>query len=165
MNLSLEGLPLLILFLLPGVFVFHTKQYLNPGADYKYEPFELGLLSLGYSTIISVAQALLFSLLLHRFYFSYFSGMIATPVNTALRNPIQSLALMLCWILLSLCLALVVGWYDPYHAVLRKLPPRDGVSDTDIWLGVLRIKREKGQSELAALANVRLKSGDRKSVG
>lgn len=145
MNLSLEALPLIILFLLPGFFVYYARQYLNPAVNVDLDNFQLALLSLGYSAVISVFTALLFAIVLS--WFGVDLGvLIKTPLPVITQYPIQVLTGVAIWILIVLIAASLIGAKDPYLWSLSNLNRRVRQSDTDTWFNLLEIKRrEKGK--------------------
>lgn len=160
-DLSLTGLPLLVLFLLPGFFVFHAKQYVRPHAEYQYDNFELGLLSLGYSIVISVSLGLVFTWALAYYpNFLELPILLTDPLALFQVHPIRVQFVLFLWITSSLILAFMVGLWDPYEWLLRKFHERASVRDGDVWFGVLAPKgKDNGNEHAKYLANVRMKNG------
>jgi len=156
MDLSLEWLPLLVVFLLPGFIAFYTGQYLNPAREIKLSSFELGLISLGYSLIISCVEGLLFVAIL---------PLLGTDIGKLIRDPIQdTLATypgqavlgMTAWVTIGLIAGLFIGLHDPvFNRSLRGKLDRLGINKADIWFSVFDTRKYENIQVL-----VHMKNGD-----
>lgn len=159
MSLSLEGLPLLILFLLPGFFAYQTRQNIRPSRKESHDTFELGLLILGYSSIISLTQALLFLIFLRFFDNSYYLGVVTKPFELVSTRPIMTTGLILAWTILSLTIAILVGIKDPYIWLLNRLTGENFLIN-DLWFELLTDRTSTNTDAAirlkSALATVRL---------
>ena len=159
MNLSFETLPLIIIFLLPGFFVFYTRQFLYPAGQQTLETFPLGLLSLGYSVIISLLEATIGVGLLEIFQVDT-STLIGNLPALAKAHPWITLITTLLWISLGAGLALLFGIRDPYLGLLRKLNQKRRHFDTDIWFNLLEIERKAQPQTTVVVATAHMKNGN-----
>ena len=159
MNLSFETLPLIIIFLLPGFFVFYTRQFLYPAGRQKLETFPLGLLSLGYSVIISLVEAIAGMSVL-RFLQVDASVFLRDLPSVAQSHPLVALTVTLVWILVGSGLALLFGIRDPYLGLLRKLNQKRRHFDTDIWFNLLEIERKAQPQTTVVVATAHMKNGN-----
>lgn len=159
MRLSFETLPLTIIFLLPGFFVFYTRQFLYPAGQQKLETFPLGLLSLGYSVIISLVEAL-GGIGVLRFFQADASVFLRDLPSVAQSYPLVTLTVTLAWVLIGAGLALVLGIWDPYLYLLRRINQKRRHFDTDIWFNLLEIERRNQSRPTAVVATAHMKNGD-----
>lgn len=157
--MSFETLPLTIIFLLPGFFVFYTRQFLYPAGQQKLETFPLGLLSLGYSVIISLVEALV-GIGVLRFFQVDTSVLLRDLPSVAQSYPLITLAVTLAWVLIGAGLALVLGIWDPYLHLLRRINQKRRHFDTDIWFNLLEIERRIQSRPTVVVATAHMKNGD-----
>jgi hypothetical protein len=159
LNLSLEALFITVIFLVPGFFVYYTRQYTRPALSSDLDNFELSLLSLGYSAILSVFQAFLFAIPLRLFNFDI-AGLVTNPATFFVNNYLLVVILGNLWILTALTLAFLVGVYDPYLYVLQVFNKKRQHTDSDIWHNLLMTQRTSLGENTSTGVTVHLKNGD-----
>jgi uncharacterized membrane protein len=158
MSLSLEALPLIIIFFLPGFFVYYARQYLNPAITADLDNFQFALLSLGYSTIISVFEALLFAMGLSWLGIDI-ASLVQSPIPIIAQYPIWTLIFLSVWIIVALIIASLIGAKDPYLWFLSKLNRQVRRSDTDSWFNLLELIRRQTGEDTTAVVTVHMKNG------
>ena len=158
MSLSLEALPLIILFLLPGFFVYYARQYLNPAIKVDLNDFQLALLSLGYSAIISTFLALISAIGLTLLGVDL-AALIDDPIPIIAKHPIFALLGITIWILTALIIASGIGAKDPYLWSISKLKGEVSWSDTDIWFNLLELTRRQRGEDTTVTVTAHMKNG------
>lgn len=159
MSISLESLIITALFLLPSFFVFYTRRYIKPATRNSPDNFELTLWSFGYGFIISIFEALLFSLFFSLLKFDV-SNAITNWKQFVIDNFLLTTSVIFLWLIIGILLALFIGKWDPYHYVLKKIIVRQNYTDTDIWHNLLKSKWQKHDVNVNILATVHLSNGD-----
>lgn len=156
MDLSLEWLPLLIVFLLPGFVAFYLGQYLKPGREREFSSFELGLISLAYSLVISCIEALLFVLVLPSLGVNL-GKLIQDPFqDTLAAYPGQVTLGLTIWIAVGLGFGYLVGVNNPiFNRPVQSRLAKLGIRKSDIWFNVFNTKIHEGVQIL-----VHMKNGD-----
>lgn len=156
MDLSLEWLPLLIVFLLPGFVAFYIGQYLKPGRGLELSSFELGLISLGYSLVISCVEALLFVLVLPSLGVDL-GKLIRDPLQDTLAiYPGQTILGLTIWIAFGLGLGYIIGVYTPiFNRPVQTRLAKLGIRKSDIWFNVFDVRKHENAEIL-----VHMKNGD-----
>lgn len=157
MNLSLEALPLILLFLLPGFFVYYTRQYLTPAVDFQLDNFELALMSIGYSAVIVLFEALLFAIGLSLLGVDI-SALLTDAQNTAIQHPVWTLSGIASWTIISVIMACVAGAKDPYFWILRRINPDH--TDTNTWFNLLVLERKRRGENFPVIVTAHLKNGN-----
>jgi len=142
-----------VLFLMPGLFVFHTKKNLQPESEQKLDNFALVILSIGYSSIISIILSLIFAYLIQYYQVFDLQALITSPKNTITNNSIIFLWLSLGWVLSSLILAYIIGVHDPYEKIVKSKQREALVFSQDVWYGLLNGKN--------AIVTAHMKNNDR----
>ena len=159
MELSFEGLLITLIFLLPGFVVFYTRRRLQPARPTTSSKFELTLLSLGYSTVFFIFQAILFGITANEAGVDL-NQVLEDPQRVAIEYPITVLLALAVWIVMAALLAFVVGVKDPFAWLLLKFRAGSPYREPDIWHSIVYLERKEHGNNGYVGTLVQLSSGD-----
>jgi hypothetical protein len=158
MDISLETIPLIILFLVPGFVAYYTREYLSPTPQGKLTVAEVTLLWLVYSLIVVVIEGLLFTLCLSTIGYDFPFVIENGLVQTFKHYPLDTALLVSLWTILSIIGGYFLGRFDPERGLRRQLAA-SGLTATDLWYNVFTLRKASLDKDRCYLA-VRMANGD-----
>lgn len=132
MDISLDRIPVLIAFFLPGFFWFYVRQNLSHTPSRDLSSFELVMFSLLYSVFITLIEAFLFVIVAQQLGLDIMHA-ISIPRDQFIIHPVAMTGGVLLWFTLGLFLAYLIARYDPVDKLLERQLIVSGRSSTDIW--------------------------------
>ncbi len=158
MDINLETLPLIILFLVPGFVAYYTREYLSTTPQAKLSLVEVTLLCLVYSLIIVAMEGVLFTVYLSAIRFDFAFVIENGFVETFKRYPQDTALLISVWTLLSIIGGFFLGRFEPERGLRHQLAKR-GLMATDLWYNVFTLRKNSLGQDRCYLA-VRMTNGD-----
>ncbi|GEM_PF-2110695 len=166
MSFTFESFAVALILIIPGFAAYSMQRYFRVASPANLSPLELTLISIGYSAIIFLLLVPVFSLV--SFLFSLFWKPGSVDLNLLanlgltgyfLEQPVKIVALLWCWLFLSLVLGALLGYKDPLGSFLETQLARRELSDYDVWNAVLEKQRRMLGKDWSYLS-VRLRNAD-----